>query len=72
MPAEQTGLVKENYLWKVLLRRGQTKEGVLLHAPIGWNDHDLFAIVWSSTIAALSYVYDRSTVDATILTVGKL
>ena len=22
MPAEQTGLVKENYMWKVLLRRG--------------------------------------------------
>jgi golgi-specific brefeldin A-resistance guanine nucleotide exchange factor 1 len=28
MPAEQTGLVKENYLWKVLLRRGETNEGL--------------------------------------------
>lgn len=29
MPAEQTGLVKENYLWKVLLKRGDTNEGML-------------------------------------------
>ncbi len=68
MPAEQVGLVKENYLWKVLLRRGETHEGSFLHAPIGWNDHDLFAITWSSTIAALSYVFDKS-MDPTILTV---
>ena len=27
MPAEQTGLVKENYLWKVLLKRGTLPEG---------------------------------------------
>ena len=35
MPAEQTGLVKENYLWKVLLRKGASKEGVYLHVPPG-------------------------------------
>ena len=27
MPAEQTGLVKENYSWKVLLKRGSLPEG---------------------------------------------
>ncbi|KAK0421394.1 hypothetical protein QR680_015210 [Steinernema hermaphroditum] len=60
MPAEQTGLVRENYLWKVLLRRGETLEGEFLHAPVGWNDHDLFGIIWGSVTAALSYVFEKS------------
>eukprot|EP00080_Pristionchus_pacificus_P016438 PDM76458.1 gbf-1 [Pristionchus pacificus] len=60
MPAEQTGLVKENYLWKVLLRRGETSEGTFTHAPTGWNDQDLFALIWGPAIAALSYVFDKS------------
>lgn len=65
MPAEQTGLVKENYLWKVLLRRGNSKDGVYLHAQNGLYDHDLFSLIWSPTIAALSYVFDKSN-DITI------
>lgn len=71
MPAEQTGLVKENYLWKVLLRRGETEEGVYLHAPVGWNDRDLFGIVWGAATAALSYAFDKS-FDESILTVSAL
>ncbi|CAJ0942083.1 unnamed protein product, partial [Mesorhabditis belari] len=63
MPAEQTGIVKENYMWKVLLRRGESGEGNFTHAPIGWNDHDLFAIAWGPAIAAFSYVYDKSQND---------
>lgn len=68
MPAEQVGSVKENYLWKVLLRRGETEEGIYLHAPVGWNDHDLFGIIWGSATAALSYIFDKSD-DEGILTV---
>ncbi|MFH4973909.1 hypothetical protein AB6A40_000618 [Gnathostoma spinigerum] len=60
MPAEQVGVIKENYLWKVLLRRGETKEGEFIHVPAGWNDHDLFAIIWGPATAALSYVFDKS------------
>uniref|UniRef100_A0A915C108 SEC7 domain-containing protein n=2 Tax=Parascaris univalens TaxID=6257 RepID=A0A915C108_PARUN len=60
MPAEQVGLVKENYLWKVLLRRGETKEGEFIHVPAGWNDHDLFGIIWGPATAALSFVFDKS------------
>ncbi|KAI1710082.1 sec7 domain-containing protein [Ditylenchus destructor] len=67
MPSEHTGLVKENYIWKVLLKRGDTDEGSFLHAPVGWNDHDLFGIIWGSTTAALSYVFDKSS-DEAILT----
>ncbi|VDN06562.1 unnamed protein product [Thelazia callipaeda] len=60
MPAEQVGIVKENYLWKVLLRRGETKEGEFIHVPAGWNDHDLFSIIWGPASAALSFVFDKS------------
>ncbi|EFO21246.1 Sec7 domain-containing protein [Loa loa] len=60
MPAEQVGIVKENYLWKVLLRRGETKEGEFIHVPAGWNDHDLFSIIWGPASASLSFVFDKS------------
>ena len=65
MPAEQTGLVKENYLWKVLLHRGNSAAGAYLHAPNGIVDHDLFQLSWGPTVAALSYVLDKS-VDETL------
>lgn len=68
MPAEQTGIVKENYLWKVLLKKGESGEGLFFHCPVGWNDHDLFTIIWGSATAALSYVFDKSH-DESILTV---
>ncbi len=60
MPAEQTGLVKENYLWKVLLRRGETVEGTFTHVPAGCCDHHLFSLVWGAATAALSFVFDKS------------
>lgn len=66
MPDEQTGLVKENYVWSVLLHRGATPEGVFLCLPPGSYDHDLFTMTWGPTIAALSYVFDKS-LDENIL-----
>ncbi|KAJ6661793.1 hypothetical protein lerEdw1_013315, partial [Lerista edwardsae] len=66
MPEEQTGLVKENYVWSVLLHRGATDEGIFLHVPPGSYDHDLFAMTWGPTVAALSYVFDKS-LDETII-----
>ncbi|KAM6997801.1 Golgi-specific brefeldin A-resistance guanine nucleotide exchange factor 1 isoform 2-T3 [Tautogolabrus adspersus] len=63
MPDEQTGLVKENYVWSVLLHRGATSEGVFLRQPPGSYDHDLFTMTWGPTIAALSYVFDKSMDD---------
>lgn len=64
MPDEQTGLVKENYVWSVLLHRGATSEGVFLRLLPGTYDHDLFSMTWGPTIAALSYVYDKSLEEA--------
>ncbi|KAG7458370.1 Golgi-specific brefeldin A-resistance guanine nucleotide exchange factor 1 isoform X1, partial [Solea senegalensis] len=63
MPDEQTGLVKENYVWSLLLHRGATPEGVFLLLPAGSYDHDLFSMTWGPTIAALSYVFDKSLDD---------
>ncbi|XP_055593245.1 Golgi-specific brefeldin A-resistance guanine nucleotide exchange factor 1 isoform X2 [Uranotaenia lowii] len=60
MPAEQTGLVRENYLWKVLLRRGATKDGVFQHVFGPNHDRDLFRIIQGSTLAALSFIFDKS------------
>jgi brefeldin A-resistance guanine nucleotide exchange factor 1 len=65
MPAEQTGLVKENYLWKVLLRRGASKDGVFILLPSGLFDRDLFSLIWDQTVAVLSFVFDKSN-DAAI------
>ncbi|XP_064640698.1 Golgi-specific brefeldin A-resistance guanine nucleotide exchange factor 1-like [Lineus longissimus] len=66
MPAEQVGQVRENYLWKVLLRRGTGREGLFSHAPTGSFDHDLFSLIWGPTVAALSFVFDKS-LDDTIV-----
>ncbi|XP_050981491.1 Golgi-specific brefeldin A-resistance guanine nucleotide exchange factor 1 isoform X3 [Labeo rohita] len=63
MPDEQTGLVKENYVWSVLLHRGASSEGLFLHVPESSYDRDLFTMTWGPTIAALSYVFDKSLDD---------
>merc|ERR1719192_1433460 len=59
MPAEQVGLVKENYEWKQLLRRATT-EGDFLSMDNGMFDHNLFGLSWGPAVAALSYIFDKS------------
>lgn len=61
MPAEQTGLVRENYLWKVLLRRNQTKDGHYLSAECALPDKEIFQLVWGPALSAFSFMFDRST-----------
>ncbi|XP_038060765.1 Golgi-specific brefeldin A-resistance guanine nucleotide exchange factor 1-like [Patiria miniata] len=63
MPAEQTGLVRENYLWRVLLKRGATQEGTFLHAQCGDLDREMFLLAWGPTVAALSFVFDKGMDD---------
>ncbi|XP_050523551.1 Golgi-specific brefeldin A-resistance guanine nucleotide exchange factor 1 isoform X2 [Daktulosphaira vitifoliae] len=60
MPAEQSGTVLENYLWKVLLRRAVGKDGTYVQAPSGVFDHALFSICWGPTLTALSSIFDKS------------
>lgn len=61
MPAEQTGLVRENYLWKVLLKRGLGPDGVFNYVHDASFDLEIFKMVWGSTLSALSFMFDRST-----------
>jgi brefeldin A-resistance guanine nucleotide exchange factor 1 len=60
MPSEHSGMVRDNYLWKVLIRRGKSHESIYVHAPSGSYNQDIFNIVWGQTISALSFVYDKS------------
>jgi len=60
MPAEHSGTVLENYLWRVLLRRASGKDGSYIQAPSGVFDHELFSICWGPTLAALSFIFDKS------------
>ncbi|XP_020603212.1 Golgi-specific brefeldin A-resistance guanine nucleotide exchange factor 1-like [Orbicella faveolata] len=59
MPSERSGKIKENYEWKVLLRRSSTPEGKYIHGLGSSFDQDLFLIIWGPAVAALSYVYDN-------------
>lgn len=61
MPAEQVGLVKEMYDWKVLLRRSKDQRYVF--GVGGALDADMFALLWGPTVAALSYAFDKTTDD---------
>lgn len=62
MPAERTGLVKEDYLWKVLLRRGMGPEGVFLQVANEGKfiDRDLAEQAWPQIISALCRAYDKA------------
>ncbi|KAG5305975.1 GBF1 factor, partial [Pseudoatta argentina] len=62
MPAEQTGLVKENYLWKVLLRRGSGPESMYLKAGNSGEfiDKDLAEHAWAPIVSALCRAYDKA------------
>lgn len=61
MPAEQTGLVRENYLWKMLLRRGATHDGHFHYVHDAAYDVQIFNIVWGASLSALSFMFDKST-----------
>ncbi|CAH8617968.1 unnamed protein product [Schistosoma rodhaini] len=60
MPIEQTGLVRENYLWKCLLRRSSTKQALFIHVQTGAFDADLFELIWGPTVSALSFIFDKT------------
>ena len=59
MPSEQTGAVKENYLWKMLLTRSLDEDEFIL-MDNGLFDHNLFGLAWGPALASLSYIFDKS------------
>jgi brefeldin A-resistance guanine nucleotide exchange factor 1 len=72
MPAEQTGIVKENYVWKCALKRSRERDGLggyLLSSSVIF-EHDLFELIWGPTVAALSQVFDKTKTEEASLTTG--
>lgn len=63
MPAEQTGIVKENYLWKCLLRRSGSPESVYckIEDSSEFLDKELVQRAWASIISVLCKAYDKAT-----------
>ncbi|VDN11499.1 unnamed protein product, partial [Dibothriocephalus latus] len=62
MPSEQTGTVRENYLWKCLVRRSEHSSFTqFLHIPPGSFDADLFTMIWGPSVSALSFIFDKTT-----------
>jgi brefeldin A-resistance guanine nucleotide exchange factor 1 len=66
MPTEQTGLVRESYLWKLMLKRSSITGEKFLHTPSGSYNYDIFTLVWGQTMAALSFVFEKSNYDLVI------
>lgn len=52
------------FVFQVLLRRGNSREGKFIHTPNGLFDHDLFSLIWGPTVAALSFIFDKSSEPA--------
>ncbi|XP_075169478.1 sec7 domain-containing protein garz [Haematobia irritans] len=60
MPAEQTGLVRENYLWKVLLRRGAGSDAAFTYVHDSSYDMEIFNVIWGPSLSSLSFMFDKS------------
>lgn len=66
MPAEHIGQVRESYLWKLINKRSLTMGDKFLHVPTGSYNYDIFTLVWGQTMAALSFVFEKSNYDVVI------
>ena len=66
MPAEHSGLVRESYLWKLMLKRSSASGEKFAHVPTGSYNYDIFTLVWGQTVAALSFVFEKSNYDLII------
>ncbi|CAF3532835.1 unnamed protein product [Rotaria sp. Silwood1] len=66
MPTEHTGHVRESYLWKLMLKRSSTTGEKFLHVPSGSYNYDIFTLIWGQTMAALSFVFEKSNYDLVI------
>lgn len=62
MPAEQIGLVKENYLWKCLLKRenGPGGDYIKVGDKEDFVDKDMLEKAWVHLISALCRAYDKA------------
>ena len=66
MPTEQTGLIRETYLWRLMLKRSAAAGEKFIHVPVGAYNYDIFTLVWGQTMAALSFVFEKSNYDLVV------
>ena len=66
MPTEHIGQVRESYLWKLINKRSLATGEKFLHVPTGSYNYDIFTLVWGQTMAALSFVFEKSNYDLVI------
>ncbi|CAG9763319.1 unnamed protein product [Ceutorhynchus assimilis] len=64
MPSEHGGLIRENYLWKVLLRKGASNKGDYFHIPPGTYDSELFRLIYDPIVSALCFIYEHTEEDS--------
>ena len=61
IPDEQEGTVKENYIWRTLLKKSDSKDGVYSYTENGLFDYDLIMLLWPKLIDSLTIVYEKTT-----------
>lgn len=67
MPSEHRGFVRETYLWKLMLKQSLVPgSSQFLHTPTGSYSYDIFTLLWGQTVAALSFVFEKSNFDPVI------
>jgi len=69
LPWEQEGPIKEDYMWREMLRKESTSEGVYLQMQDVWNE--LFSVLWSPVVTSLSIIFNHTS-DERIRMVGYL
>ena len=63
LPEEQSGLKRDEWVWKEIQTRSRTPEGTYLSMSdtvAQTYDAELFEITWGPTVHALGYAFDRS------------
>lgn len=74
MPAEHDGPVRDKYLWKCLLRRGDMDTGMYacsqsaednsrLHLSLHLLNGQIFSKAWGPTVSAMTFMYDRININ---------
>ncbi|MPC59681.1 Golgi-specific brefeldin A-resistance guanine nucleotide exchange factor 1 [Portunus trituberculatus] len=70
LPSEQSGAVRDDYLWRKTVNRSEIDQsGYQLSNGTDAMDRELFQLSWGPTIAALSYVFDKTSDSTTIHTI---
>ena len=56
-------------MWREMVRKGSTSEGVYLQVPDVWSDVEMFSVLWSPVVTSLSFMFSHTS-DERIRMVG--